>query len=89
MVDAALRRAGLEDGVIRVELHPALDVALARNRERGSKPFDPAILEPAIRAIDADIRAAGVLRGWTRLDNGGEPVEATVGRILALSDAIG
>jgi hypothetical protein len=83
-VDAALARAGLLHHRVGVVLLPPLEVALARNAARTTKSHDPALLEPAIRDIDADLRGLTVPEGWTVIDNGDEPVEATVERILAL-----
>ena len=38
-----------------------------------------------MREIDADIRARTLPDGWTRIDNGGESLEQTVERVLALT----
>jgi len=83
-VDAALDRAGIVDARIGVVLHPPLDVALERNRARTHKGFDTSVLEPAMTEIDADLRDEVPPPGWTTIDNGAEPVAATVERILEL-----
>jgi predicted kinase len=83
VLDRQLAEAGLADVVVGVILHPPLDVALARNRARTHKPFDPAILEEAIRGIDADLTAQPIPEGWTIHDNGNETVPETTEWILA------
>jgi hypothetical protein len=84
VIDRLLREAGLGDVMVGIVLHPSLDVALRRNRERTHKPFDPAILEDVMHRIEADLAADRVPRDWTRLDNGGETLPETVERVLAL-----
>jgi chloramphenicol 3-O-phosphotransferase len=83
VLDRRLAEAGLRDVVVGVILHPPLAVALARNRGRTNKPFDPGILEEAIRGIDADLTAQPVPEGWTIHDNGDETVAATTEWVLA------
>lgn len=82
-MQAALTELGLWDGTTAVELYPPLEVALERNRARTHKGFDTEILEEAIHGIDAQLRGEPPPEGWLRIDNGGEPVAVTVGRILA------
>ncbi|MDQ3689915.1 MAG: ATP-binding protein [Chloroflexota bacterium] len=82
-VEEALGRLGLTDRLVGIVLHPRLDVALQRNRERRSKSFDTSILDDVIREIDADIAREPDRPGWHRLDNSDEPIEATVERILS------
>ncbi len=76
--------AGLTVGVI---LHPTIEVALRRNRERRTKAFDPRILEGPIRQIDAELRHEPLPPGWTRLDNSDESIEETTRRLLRLTSA--
>jgi predicted kinase len=83
-IDRHLADVGLRDQVVGVVLHPALDVALVRNRERRTKPFDTAILEAGMHRIDAGLISEPLPAGWVELDNGAEPLEATVERVLAL-----
>jgi shikimate kinase len=73
---------GLADHLVGVLLHPALEVALARNRVRQTKSFDTSILEGVMREIDADLTVQALPRGWHRIDNGDESVDDTVERIL-------
>ena len=77
-----LAAAGLADCVVGILLHPALEVALARNRERDTKSFDTSILEGVMREIDADLATQAIPSGWHRIDNAGESVDETVERIL-------
>ena len=77
-----LAAAGLADRVVGILLHPSLEVALARNRERDTKSFDTSILEGVMREIDADLAAQAIRSDWHRIDNGGESVDETVERIL-------
>jgi len=82
---AALRDAGLADRTVGVSLRPSVDVALQRNRERATKTFDTGILDDVIRRLDADLAADRLPDGWTSLDNGGEAVTDTRGRVLELA----
>jgi adenylylsulfate kinase-like enzyme len=84
-VEAALTHAGLADRLVGIVLHPRLEVALQRNRERQTKSFDTSILENVMAEIDGDIEREPDRPGWHRLDNGDEPVEATVERILSFA----
>ena len=84
-VERAFEAAGLGSAFTGVVLHPPLAVALERNRARTHKGFDTSVLEPVMEAIDADLGADPIPDGWHRLDNGDEPVDATVQRILALA----
>lgn len=84
VVDRHLGAARLRAVRVGVVLHPPVAVALQRNRERRTKPFDPAILEGAIAQIDADLASEPVPAGWLTLDNADEPVEATADRVMAL-----
>ena len=79
-----LAAVGLSEHVLGIVLHPPLEVALARNRERQTKSYDTSILEDAIREIDVEMAAEPLPDGWHRIDNGNEPVETTIERILAL-----
>ncbi|MCA1587564.1 MAG: AAA family ATPase [Chloroflexi bacterium] len=83
-VEAALDEVGLRDRMVGVVLHPRLEVALDRNRTRGTKAFDTSILEDAMRQIESDLERDAARDGWHDLDNSDEPVESTVARILAL-----
>ncbi|MEA2520241.1 MAG: hypothetical protein QOF49_2321 [Chloroflexota bacterium] len=83
-VDRHLVAVGLDAEVVRVSLEPAVDVALRRNRQRATKPFDTAFLDDVIRRIDGDLRSEPLVAGWQRIDNGAESVDETVARILAL-----
>ena len=82
-IDAMLRAAGLHDRLVGVILHPPVDVAIRRNRERQTKAFDTSVLDDVIVRLDADLARDAVPAGWLKLDNGDEPVTATVDRILA------
>ena len=82
-IEKALTDAGLIERLVGIVLHPRLEVALQRNRERQGKSFDTSILDGAIREIDADIKSEPDRPGWHRLDNSDEPVEASVERILS------
>ncbi len=84
-VERALAEAGIAGRRVGVVLHPRVEVALERNRTRTSKAFDTTILEGAIRSIDADLTGVEARQGWHRIDNSDEPVEATVERILSIS----
>ncbi|MCW5943743.1 MAG: AAA family ATPase [Fimbriimonadaceae bacterium] len=66
----------------KVCLLPRLEVALYRNATRGSKPFDPSILEETIRFTHARY-AESAAPGWLRLDNSDESADETADRILA------
>ena len=68
-----------------VVLHPPLEVALDRNRQRLTKAFETSILEGAMRQIDADLASEPLPHGWLRLDNGAESIEITVERVLSAS----
>ena len=81
-VDAALASHGLLERRVGVVLLPTVEVALERNRTRTTKSHDPAVLDPVIRAIDADLRSMVLPDDWAVIDNGHESVEDTVGRIL-------
>ena len=82
-IDRLVRAVGLGDHLVGVILRPPLDVALRRNRERRTKSFDTSALEGVMAAIDDDLARAAVPPGWVTIDNGHEPVEATVERLLA------
>jgi adenylylsulfate kinase-like enzyme len=86
-LDRSLDAAGLLAHRVGVVLHPSLEVALERNRARTHKGFDTSVLDDVIRSIDADLRRESDPDGWHRIDNGAEPVEATVRRILDLAPA--
>ena len=88
-VDQQAAEAGLQGELVGIVLHPALEVALARNRERRTKSFDTSILEEVMHRINRDLAAEPLPAGWLRLDNGGELVEATVERVLAAASARG
>ena len=66
LVEAALEEHGLRDRMVGIVLHPRLEVALERNRSRGTKSFDTSILEAAMREIDADVARDARARGGTR-----------------------
>ncbi len=84
-VERALGKAGISDRLVGVVLHPRVEVALDRNRERTHKSFDTSVLEGVIGEIDADLRREGERPGWHVIDNSDEPLETTVDRILALA----
>jgi chloramphenicol 3-O-phosphotransferase len=84
LVERALREVGLRERMVGVVLHPRLDVALERNRQRQTKSFDTSILEPVMREIDADLVRDESRDGWHAIDNSDEPVDATVDRILSI-----
>lgn len=84
-VDGRLADAGLADNAVRVILHPRLDVALDRNRERRTKPFDTSILEGVMRTIEDDLRRDGHRAGWTVVDSSDESIDQTVDRILSIA----
>ena len=84
LVEAALTEHGLRNRMVGVVLHPPLEVALERNRSRQTKAFDTSILEGVMRQIDADLRRDAARPGWHEIDNGDEPVVATVDRILSI-----
>lgn len=83
-VEAALAAEGVRDRLIGIVLRPRLEVALERNRARTHKGFDTAILEDAMRAIDADLARDAARPGWHEIDNSDEPVEVTVERVLSI-----
>lgn len=81
----ALIDAGLAGAIVGVQLVPDRATALQRNRDRTTKPFDPAILEDAIGWIDDDLSARPSPAGYTRIDNSAETAEATIARVLSLA----
>jgi adenylylsulfate kinase-like enzyme len=83
-IQRALADEELEAHLVGVILHPTLDVALRRNRDRTTKGFDTSVLDDVIREIDADLSREPILGRWTRIDNGEESVGQTVERVLAL-----
>lgn len=80
----ALEAEGLSEHV-GVILHPPLEVALERNRNRTHKSFDTSILEGVMRDIDEQLHADASRSGWHVVDNGDESVDVTVDRILLLA----
>lgn len=76
------------EGLLRhkVLLRPRLEVALARNAERGTKAFDASVLVATIRGLhgEMDPRRYGNA-GWVVVDTSELAVEATVDAILALT----
>ena len=82
-MEQALTDAGLADRLVGIVLHPRLEAALQRNRERQTKSFDTSILEQVMAEIDTDLARQPDRPGWHRLDNSDESVEATVVRILS------
>ena len=84
LAESALEEHGLRDRMIGVVLHPRLDVALDRNRSRQTKAFDTSILEGVMREIDADLARDAARPGWHTIDNGDEPLAATVDRVLSI-----
>lgn len=82
-IEEALADAGVADRLVGIVLHPRLEAALQRNRERLTKTFDTSILEEVMAEIDSDLARQPDRPGWHRLDNGDEPVEATVETILS------
>jgi predicted kinase len=86
-VARALADVGVAESVVGVVLHPPVDVALQRNRDRATKAFDTRVLDALIRRIDADLAAEPLPVGWHRLDNGAQSLEETVAAILHLAIA--
>ncbi len=84
-MDLLLRDAGLGTQLVGVVLHPPLDVALDRNRQRLAKAFDTSILEGVIREIDGDLASDPLPPRWLKIDNGAESIEITVERVLSAS----
>jgi chloramphenicol 3-O-phosphotransferase len=84
LVERALSEVGLRERMVGIVLHPRLDVALERNRERQTKSFDTSILEPVMREIDADLVRDASRDGWNSIDNSDESVDTTVDRILSI-----
>jgi len=72
--------------MVGIVLHPRLEVALDRNRARSTKSFDTSILETVMKEIERDLDRGAGGDGWHVIDNSDEPVETTVGRILAAAD---
>lgn len=83
-VERALAAEGLAGRFVGVVLHPPIEIALRRNRQRTHKAFDTAILEEAMHEIDQDLTRDGDRPGWHSIDNGEEPVDRTVERILSI-----
>lgn len=83
-IEAALGEAGLRERMVRIVLHPRLEVALERNRTRATKPFDTSILEVTMRGIEDELSRDAAREGWHEIDNSDEPIESTIDRILAL-----
>jgi chloramphenicol 3-O-phosphotransferase len=67
-------------GLRRIALVPSLETALARNRQRTTKPFDTNVLEKTIRHLHGTLFADP--NGWLMLDTSQLSVEETVRRIL-------
>jgi adenylylsulfate kinase-like enzyme len=84
LVEEALSEVGLRDRMLGIVLHPRLDVALERNRERQTKSFDTSILQPVMQEIDADLVLDARRDGWHAIDNSDESVDTTVDRILSI-----
>lgn len=70
----------------RVLLKPTVSKVLARNRMRTNKTFDPKKLEPIIRRLAK--AATTDVPGWIVVDNSDLTAEATVDRIIELSDRL-
>ena len=85
LAEEALDEAGLRDRMVGVVLHPRLEVALERNRTRSTKSFDTAILEDAMRHIEADVARDAGRPGWHEIDNSDESIESSVDRILSIA----
>src|SRR2546423_5823936 len=60
-------RALGDRGFRKVLLAPSLEIALDRNSSRQGKPFDPAILAPAIKSLHPSLLSSG--SGWLVLDS--------------------
>lgn len=88
-VDRHVDAAGLRERLVGVVLHPPVDVARQRNRERETKAFDTSILDPVIVRLDEDLAREPDPPGWLRIDNGAEDVEATVERLLEATRGLG
>lgn len=78
------RGAGLSTHLVGVTLHPPLEVALRRNRERTHKGIDTTALEPVIRMLDAELTSSRLPDGWHVLDNGTQTLEESAEHLLAL-----
>lgn len=73
-IEAWVDREFQEAAPIKVAVLPEVETILCRNSLRTDKPFDPAILEPAILGIHAAYRAAD-LSDWTVIQNRRTPAE--------------
>lgn len=70
--------------VHRVAVRPSVEVALARNAARMTKPFDPALLTATIRDLDRAMRTQPFDDyGWLVIDTSALSVEETVDGILS------
>lgn len=67
--------------LVKVLLLPSEQAAQDRNRTRGSKPFDPAVLEDVIAGMDRHYRDEN-LDGWIVVDSTQLTIDQTVDRIL-------
>jgi chloramphenicol 3-O-phosphotransferase len=68
----------------RVALRPSVEVALARNAARMTKPFDPAFLTATIRDLDQEMTTQPFAEyGWLVLDTSNLSVEESVDVILS------
>jgi predicted kinase len=73
--------AGLN--VHRIILQPPVETALARNRQRRSKSFDPSILEDTIHMLyGASTQIDFASSGWLVVDNDAQSVDETADEIL-------
>ena len=88
VIDDVVPRWGLEvyeralgdRGFRKVLLAPSLEIALDRNSSRQGKPFDPAILAPAIKSLHPSLLSSG--SGWLVLDNSRMTIDETVAAVL-------
>ena len=72
----------------KVVLLPPLSVALARNRDRTNKLFDPALLEPVSVRLDRDLRShCRPKDGWIVIDNGKLDPDATADAVHRIATA--
>lgn len=83
-MDATVSKLLGEFDVTKVLLLPSLDVNLERNAVRQNKDFDPAVLVPIIRGLNAEFHLwADKTSDWLVLDSGlmdpGQLVDAVLG----------
>ena len=88
VIDDVVPRWGLEvyeralggHALRKVLLAPSLEIALERNLSRRGKPFDPAMLVPAIKNLHPSLLSGGA--GWLVLDSSRMTIDETVAAVL-------